>query len=113
MGIETAVPLREASGRGSIVFIASTAGLETAQEPRPYGAVKAAIINFVSGLANEVASKGIRAHTVPPGTIYFADGVWGRPKRDEPQNYERALTSNPHRKTVVYGSALSDMLTSV
>src|SRR3546814_2867083 len=40
LGIATAVPLLEASGRGSIVFIASTAGLETAQGPRPYGAVK-------------------------------------------------------------------------
>src|SRR3546814_20946251 len=38
MGIETAVPLLEASGRGSIVFIASPAGLEPARGPRPYGA---------------------------------------------------------------------------
>ncbi len=95
MGIEAAVPLLEASGQGSIVFIASTAALETAQGPRPYGAVKAAIINFVSGLANEVAPKGIRANTVSPGTIYFEDGVWGRRKREDTRLYETMLKANP------------------
>ena len=95
MGIETAVPLLEKSGQGSIVFIASTAGVETAQGPRPYGAVKAAIINFISGLANEVAPKGIRANTVSPGTIYFDDGVWGRRKREDTALYEKMLAANP------------------
>src|SRR3546814_20073527 len=94
MGIETAVPLLEASGRGSIVFIASPAGLETAQGPRPYGAVKAAIINFVSGLANEVASKGIRANNGSPGTLYCDDGVWAPRTREKPKNYDRPLKTN-------------------
>ena len=65
------------------------------QGPRPYGAVKAAIINFISGLANEVAPKGIRANTVSPGTIYFDDGVWGRRKREATALYEKMLAANP------------------
>ena len=63
--------------------------------PRAYNAVKAAVINYVSNLATQLAPKNIRANTVSPGTIYFDDGVWGARKRDMPAIYEAALAQNP------------------
>jgi NAD(P)-dependent dehydrogenase (short-subunit alcohol dehydrogenase family) len=59
---------------GSIVTIASTA----AKAPPgdwgivPYEATKGALVTFARGLANEVASEGIRSNSVSPGVIETA-----------------------------------------
>lgn len=95
--MEAAARLIEGSGSeaGSIVFISSTAALETAQGPRPYSAVKAAVINYMKGMARELAPKGIRVNTVSPGTIYFEGGVWHKREQEQPDLYRRMLRSNP------------------
>ncbi|MCP5202233.1 MAG: SDR family oxidoreductase [Gammaproteobacteria bacterium] len=93
--VEAAMPFLEQSVAGAIVAISSTAALEAFGGPRPYNAIKAAVINYVSNLATALAPKGIRANTVSPGTIYFDDGVWGQRKRDMPEIYQAALAGNP------------------
>lgn len=93
--VEAALPYLEKSAAAAIVAIASTAALEAFGGPRPYNAVKAAVINYVSSLATAMAPKKIRANTVSPGTIYFDDGVWGQRKREMPAVYESALAHNP------------------
>lgn len=95
MGIDAAVPLLQRSGSGAIVFISSTAALEKARGPRPYASVKAATMAYVSGLARELAPKGVRANTVSPGTIYFEGGGWHRREREEPEIYGKMLAENP------------------
>ena len=72
-----------------------TVSLEAFGGPRPYNAIKAAVINYMSNLATSLAPKQIRANTVSPGTIYFDDGVWGQRKRDMPEIYAAALAQNP------------------
>ncbi len=93
--VETALPWIERSGAGAIVAVSSTAALEAFGGPRPYNAVKAGLINYVSNLATALAPKRIRANTVSPGTIYFDEGVWGARKREQPEIYEMALSQNP------------------
>lgn len=93
--VEAAMPFLEASGCGAIVAVSSTAALEAFGGPRPYNALKAAVINYVSNIATSAAPKGVRANTVSPGTIYFDDGVWGARKREQPEIYEYALGLNP------------------
>ncbi|MBK6658951.1 MAG: SDR family oxidoreductase [Proteobacteria bacterium] len=93
--VEAALPHLERSSAASIVAVSSTAALEAFGGPRAYNAVKAAVINYVSNLATQLAPKNIRANTVSPGTIYFDDGVWGARKRDMPAIYEAALAQNP------------------
>ncbi len=93
--VEAALPYLEKSTCGSIVAIASTAALEAFGGPRPYNAVKAAVINYLSNLATLVAPKKIRANTVSPGTIYFDDGVWGKRKREQPEVFASFLALNP------------------
>lgn len=95
MGIDTAVPLLQKSDAGAVVFISSTAAVEKARGPRPYSSVKAAVIAYVSGLARELAPKGVRANTVSPGTIYFEGGGWHRREREEPEVYRTMLAENP------------------
>jgi NAD(P)-dependent dehydrogenase (short-subunit alcohol dehydrogenase family) len=42
-------------------------------------ASKAALVHSMQGLANQLASKSIRANTVSPGNVYFEVGVWASP----------------------------------
>jgi NAD(P)-dependent dehydrogenase (short-subunit alcohol dehydrogenase family) len=56
-------------GRGSIVNIASTAGLRAAGFLSSYAASKAAVIRLTEVMALELASKGIRVNAICPGNI--------------------------------------------
>jgi 3-oxoacyl-[acyl-carrier protein] reductase len=93
--IEAAQPYLEKSDAACVVTIASTAGVESFGGVRPYNSVKAAVINYTSNLANALASQGIRANCVSPGTIFFEDGVWDKRRREAPDLYEAALSRNP------------------
>jgi 3-oxoacyl-[acyl-carrier protein] reductase len=93
--VDAALPYLEASRHGSIVVISSTAALESLVGMRPYNSVKAALINYTSGLADDLAARGIRANAVSPGTIYFTDGVWGERERESPAFFESMLKRNP------------------
>jgi NAD(P)-dependent dehydrogenase (short-subunit alcohol dehydrogenase family) len=62
---------------GSIVNIASPAGLRAAPTMAPYGAAKAAIINFTWTLAVELAQYGIRVNVVVPAFVTRPGMDWG------------------------------------
>src|SRR3989338_3237833 len=70
------VPIMQARKKGSIVFIASIAGLESIGAPLPYAAAKAALIDFSKNLSRQVASNNTRVNTVAPGNIKFPGGRW-------------------------------------
>ena len=64
------IPYMEKSGGGSIVNVASTAGIAASVGmPYPYVATKHALVGATKVLALEVAAKGIRANVVAPGAI--------------------------------------------
>lgn len=60
---ETMVP----NGRGSIINIASMAGMIPLSRVVAYSAAKAAVINLTQFLAREWAPKGIRVNAISPG----------------------------------------------
>lgn len=93
--VEAALPYLEKSECGSIVAVSSTAALEAFSGPRPYNAIKAALINYMSNIATVIAPKQVRANTISPGTIYFDGGVWGDRQRHQPETYNSALAQNP------------------
>ena len=53
----------------SIVNISSIVGMVPLRNQCAFAAAKAAVINFTSAIAMELAEKGIRANTVCPGTV--------------------------------------------
>ena len=54
---------------GSVVGVASLAGIEGAAKTQPYSASKGGIISMIKGIAVEHARHGIRANTILPGWI--------------------------------------------
>jgi NAD(P)-dependent dehydrogenase (short-subunit alcohol dehydrogenase family) len=56
-----------AAGRGSIINIASMAGVIPLSRVVAYSAAKAAVINLTQFLAREWATKGIRVNAISPG----------------------------------------------
>jgi len=64
-----AVPLLRAAGGGSLICMASTAGLFGCPLRSPYTAAKWAIIGFVKTLAMELGPEKIRVNAICPGSV--------------------------------------------
>jgi 3-oxoacyl-[acyl-carrier protein] reductase len=96
--IEAALPWLEnaaATGGDAAVLGISSVSASLTSFPGAYGAIKAAQVHYVKGLAHQLASKHIRANTLSPGTIYFSDGTWGEIEREQPEEFAAALARNP------------------
>lgn len=94
-GVEAAQPFLEKSQAGSIIFIGTTAALETFGPPNPYSAMKLALLAYTNDLGQALAPKGIRANTVSPGSIYFKGGAWDRVEKGMPAYFEQVRKSIP------------------
>jgi 3-oxoacyl-[acyl-carrier protein] reductase len=92
---KAALPHLEASGRGSIVAIASVSGREADFAAGPYATMKTAIIGYIKGLAYQLAGRGVRANAVSPGNTYFEGGFWHGAERNMPDLYASQLAQNP------------------
>ena len=93
--VEAALPALRRSSAGAVVLIASTAALEIYRGLRSYTSIKAALVACAKGMAIEYAPDGIRVNALSPGCVEFADGVWGRARRERPEEYRRMLAQNP------------------
>jgi 3-oxoacyl-[acyl-carrier protein] reductase len=91
---QAALPYLERQG-GSIVHISSIAGLRASVRTPPYGAVKAALMEYTQTQALALARKGIRVNCIAPGSIFFKGGVWETAQQKNPALYERILSGIP------------------
>jgi NAD(P)-dependent dehydrogenase (short-subunit alcohol dehydrogenase family) len=91
------VPLLERSDAAAIVVIGSIAAIEVGHNVFPdgflqgYGAMKAALANYVAEISRTLGPKGIRANTVSPGPIYFPGSVWARREAEGLPMYRLAI----------------------
>ena len=90
-----AVPFLTASRAGAIINISSISGLRAAARTVPYGAVKAALIQYTLSDAAALARQGIRVNCVAPGSIEFPGGTWERAKTNNPPLYGAILRGIP------------------
>ena len=93
--VNAAMPYLEASDAASIVAVSSVSGREVDFAAGPYGTIKAALIHYMQGLANQLAAKGIRANSVSPGNIYFEGGVWQSIEQNQPEFFATADGPQP------------------
>ena len=91
---KAALPHLEVS-RGSIVAISSVSGRESDVVSGPYGTMKTAIVGYISGLAFQLAGRGVRANVVSPGNTFFPNGFWSAVEQGAPDVYASALALNP------------------
>jgi NAD(P)-dependent dehydrogenase (short-subunit alcohol dehydrogenase family) len=80
---------------GSLIVIASTAGLEGAARNSAYGASKGAVMSFTRAIAVELARYGIRANSVAPGWIATE---MTQPAQDSKVFNEKVITRVPIRR---------------
>jgi len=93
---ESALPHLEKNPGASITAISSISGSEDyGYGSVSYGTMKAALFFYVKSLARHVASKGIRANVVSPGTTYFEGGFWDDVKKNDPARFARNMAENP------------------
>jgi 3-oxoacyl-[acyl-carrier protein] reductase len=93
--VESALPHLERSDAASVIAVSSVSGREIDVVAGPYGTMKSALVNYLSGLAFHLAGKGIRANVVSPGNTYFDGGFWQNVERADPDGYAAALALNP------------------
>lgn len=72
LGTRYAMPALLARGGGSIINIASVAGITGVPGLGPYGAAKAGVIQLTRSTAVEYSSRGVRANAICPGMINTA-----------------------------------------
>lgn len=93
--VDAAMPFLEKSKHGAILVVSSVSGIEIDFAAGSYGAMKAALINYASGLSTLLAPKGIRANTISPGNTYFEGGIWQQIERNMPDLFKASLALNP------------------
>jgi 3-oxoacyl-[acyl-carrier protein] reductase len=69
--VQTAAPLMMASGKGSIINIASVSAMKGGGAIGNvwYGSTKAAVVAMTKGLARELGPNGIRVNAIAPGVV--------------------------------------------
>lgn len=93
---EKIIPWMVEAGRGNILLVSSTSGLEA--DPMPnygYTAAKAGLIAYAKKLGTLLAPQGIRANAIAPGSTFFPGGIWASRLENQPEIYERVRTSIP------------------
>jgi NAD(P)-dependent dehydrogenase (short-subunit alcohol dehydrogenase family) len=93
--VEAAMPYLERSDAASVIAVSSVSGREIDFADGSYGVMKGALVHYVSGLAHDLAAKGIRANAVSPGNVYFDGGVWQNIEQNNRGLYDLALGLNP------------------
>jgi NAD(P)-dependent dehydrogenase (short-subunit alcohol dehydrogenase family) len=93
--VEAAAPHLAQEEGGSIVFIATTAAVESAMGATSYGALKAAVIAHAGNLAQTMAPERVRVNVVSPGPVYFEGGTWAMIEKAAPKIYEATLRACP------------------
>ena len=94
-GVEAAMPALKASGSGSIVFIATTAAVETFIAPMPYNALKAALITYAKQLSQTVFRRNIRVNVVSPGPIMIEGGAWDMVRKQDENFFNSIMAQQP------------------
>ncbi len=95
-GVRTARQVIPQMPPGSaILHITSISGLKASPRSVPYGAIKAAMMEYTKTQAVALAPKQIRVNSIAPGSIFFEGGVWDDAKHHNPKLYESTLAKIP------------------
>jgi 3-oxoacyl-[acyl-carrier protein] reductase len=94
-GCEALMPTLKKSPAASIVFISTTAAVETFVAPMAYNALKASLITYAKQLSQTVFKRNIRVNVVSPGPILFEGGSWAQIRDTTPDFYNATVAQQP------------------
>jgi 3-oxoacyl-[acyl-carrier protein] reductase len=94
-GSEAAKPFLNKSDSPAVLYVCTTAAIETFIGPMAYNALKAALITYGQQLAQFWAGDNIRINLVSPGPIYFKNGPWDWIKNEMTELYDATLKDCP------------------
>lgn len=78
---------------GSIIFISSINGVETAGGPLPYTAAKAGLLHAMKQLSRYAAERNIRVNAVAPGNILFPGGSWEKKLAKNRESFDKYIAA--------------------
>jgi NAD(P)-dependent dehydrogenase (short-subunit alcohol dehydrogenase family) len=94
-GCDALMPVLRKSQAAAILFIATTAAVETFIAPMAYNALKAALITYSKQLSQTVFKRNIRVNVVSPGPIIFEGGSWDQIRTANADFYAATLAQQP------------------
>ena len=94
-GFDALFPTFKAQGHGSVVFISTTAAVETFIAPMAYNAIKASLITYAKQLSQTHGKRGIRVNVVSPGPILIEGGSWDQIRQSDPAFFQSILAQQP------------------
>ncbi|MFV3073521.1 SDR family NAD(P)-dependent oxidoreductase [Niveispirillum fermenti] len=97
-GCEAVMPFMEKAGGGSIIFMSTTAAVETFMAPMAYNALKGSLIIYAKQLSQVLMAKNIRVNVVSPGPIFIEGGSWDRIKENRPEVYAQNVAVQPSNR---------------
>ena len=68
-GMKHAARVMQPQGSGSIISLASTAGVQGGLGPHAYTAAKHAVVGLTKNIASELCRSGVRANCLAPGSV--------------------------------------------
>jgi NAD(P)-dependent dehydrogenase (short-subunit alcohol dehydrogenase family) len=92
---EFALPHLQQRPGGSLLFIGTTAAVETFVRPQAYNAMKAALITYAKQLGQVVGEQGVRVNVVSPGPIEFTGGSWDTIRQNMRPFYDATVAATP------------------
>jgi len=95
-GVAAVTPHMKAAGSGSIVFIGTTAAVETFMGPMAYNAFKAGLVTHAKQLSQALGADNIRVNVVSPGPILFPGGAWENIGKAMPDLYKSHIATQPN-----------------
>lgn len=94
-GCDALMPFLRESESGSVIFISTTAAVETFIAPMAYNAIKAALITYAKQLSQTTFRKNVRINVVSPGPIYFEGGSWEDIRKSNQALYDATVAQQP------------------
>lgn len=94
-GVEAAKPHLLKSQAGSIICMSSTGAVEEFMGVQPYNALKAAVMVYSSGLAQNLAAQGVRVNCITPGPVMTEDGPWAYIKENMKDFFAATMAQIP------------------
>jgi 3-oxoacyl-[acyl-carrier protein] reductase len=98
------------SRQGSVVLVASIAGVESAPAPLPYSAAKAALVNFGKNLAGLMGPYNVRVNCVAPGNILFPGGSWEKHLAERYEEVTRFITTEVPLQRFGHPEEIADLI---